>query len=169
MEATIRALNVFAELRVTTHSRADPAWLLNVDRFAVQRTQNIDNALFSSLQSQSGNVCLPCAPQKVHSAAVLVTVGIELPGQFDMARLSKHLDALLFGKALGAEVAVYRAKGVLRLASQPYLHILQSVHEVFDIQPCDILDSSEASNKIILIGRNLQQSEIERGFCSCLV
>ena len=168
MEATIRALNVFAELKVTTHSRADPAWLLNVDRFAV-RTQTINNALFSSLQSQSGNVCLPCAPQKVHSAAVLVTVGIELPGQFDMARLSKYLDALLFGKAMGAEVVVYRAKGVLRLASQPYLHILQSVHEVFDIQPCDILDSSEASNKVILIGRNLQQSEIERGFRSCLV
>ena len=160
---------MFAELKITTHSQADPAWLLNIDRFSVQRAQTIDKAVLSSFQSNVGELCLPCAPQNTHSAAVLTTVGIELPGLFDITRLSKYLDAILYGKALGVEVVVYRAKGVLRLAGQRFFHILQSVHEVFDIQACDVLDDADALNKIILIGRNLERSVLELGFRSCLV
>ena len=165
----MRAFNVFAEIKVTTHSQADPAWLLNVDRFSVLKPPTIDTTLHSLVQSNSGRLCLPCAPSNAHSAAVLSTVGLELEGMFDIARLSRYLDAILFGKSLGAEADIFRMKGVLRLAGQRYLHILQSVHEVFDVKPCDIIDTDEASNKIILIGRNLHQIDLELGFRSCLV
>lgn len=168
MEATIRVFNVLAEIRVTSFSRADPAWLLDVDCFSSERALSVEKSLKSSLQLTDGDLCLPCPPSSYHSAASLGTVGIELQGELERGKLAKYLDAVLFGKSLGTDVTVFRVKGMLRIANERYIHILQAVHEVFDIQPCDLPAENYLSSKVVLIGRNLNKFEIESGFRACL-
>jgi G3E family GTPase len=75
---------------------------------------------------------------------------------------------------------IFRGKGVLcildtsytttsDLAYLPERYILQSVHEQFDIQPCEGIDGKwekdvSIHSKIILIGKNLNKSKLEEEF-----
>jgi G3E family GTPase len=95
------------------------------------------------------------------------------------------------GAALKQEAAqstscrIYRMKGVFQVAEEGgdetggletrvVLHILQAVHDVFDIQRSDVApgsadDKSEGLNKIIVIGKHMDKATLEAEFRQCLV
>ena len=58
------------------------------------------------------------------------------------------------------DMAIYRMKGVLHIAEEDHLHVLQAVHDTFDIKPSSFKrgageDKTDGESKIIVIGRNL--------------
>ena len=69
---------------------------------------------------------------------------------------------------------IYRVKGVLHIDDSEYLSVLQAVHDTFDISTSKFLrnspsDTTDGSNKIIVIGRNIDANRLLRGFTSCLL
>jgi G3E family GTPase len=127
-----------------------------------------------------------------HSAATLSTHGFSFEGHIDLARLKILLDQLLYSYSLsvpggahsapagtsgdgGAMGAIYRMKGVFHVKGDDRLHILQAVHDIFDIQPSSFLVGSEQDastggcNKVIAIGKNIDSVSIERELKKCIV
>ena len=66
------------------------------------------------------------------------------------------------------EQDIYRIKGVL-LAREDVErpHIVQAVHDVWDIDPAHSRWTSEPCCKVIVIGRHLNEEELRRGFNRC--
>lgn len=68
---------------------------------------------------------------------------------------------------------IYRVKGVVHLEGQSLIHILQGVHDVFDIQPSDVFRGSDADklrgeNRFIFIGDNLSQEYLGNILVNCI-
>eukprot|EP00501_MAST-03F_sp_TOSAG23-6_P002532 GSMAST32.ASY1.ANO1.2671.1 assembled CDS len=69
---------------------------------------------------------------------------------------------------------IFRAKGFLSVSGSTSIHILQAVHELFDIDAVsEEIDATskniEQLNKIIFIGRFLDSATLNRQFRECLV
>jgi G3E family GTPase len=85
------------------------------------------------------------------------------------------------GDSNSSTCRIYRMKGVFQVAEGAdsneqgvALHILQAVHDVFDIQRSDVVpgspdDKSEGLNKIIVIGKQMDKATLEDEFRQCLV
>ena len=59
-------------------------------------------------------------------------------------------------------------KGLLKVAGSPQAHVLQAVHELYDVVPgiawCDLPARQQLQNKLVLIGRNLDVEALHEGF-----
>lgn len=140
----------------------------------------IDPSVFSALTNK-------------HSAQRLTTLPLVIEGRFDQKKLNFFLDEVLYVESSEARAAhekegakriandqsdesmmIYRVKGVLHIDDSEYLSVLQAVHDTFDISTSKFLrnspsDTTDGSNKIIVIGRNIDANRLLRGFTSCLL
>jgi G3E family GTPase len=71
------------------------------------------------------------------------------------------------------KMMIFRVKGVLHVKDEEYLQVLQGVFDIFEVKSSSFLygsngDKSGGLNRIIVIGRNIDQDEVEQGFISCL-
>lgn len=65
---------------------------------------------------------------------------------------------------------LYRMKGVLNINDSNERYIFQGVHSTLDGCPGKIWGSDERRiNKLVFIGRNLDESALRKGFKGCLV
>ena len=85
----------------------------------------------------------------------------------------KPLDAPRFEQYIQSLVAVYgqdmlRYKGVLYLAGTDRRVVIQGVHMVFSADVLGPWGERSPENKIVIIGRNLPQEAILKGFHTCL-
>ena len=135
-----------------------------------------------------------------HSAAMLTTHSVIFPGTINVLKLQGYLDSILYANggvsavthsAVGASPSVpaggrvneeaeaevgmkiFRMKGVLHVQSETVLHILQAVHDIFDIQASSHIkgsaqDTTEGNNKIIIIGSRLDAAALHSGLKACV-
>ena len=93
------------------------------------------------------------------------SVAIELPGLFDLSKINAWFQAFLQIK--GADI--YRMKGVVGVKGESHQVVLQGVHMVLDSQPGKPLENDEESiNRMVFIGKDLDESFIRRSLQSCL-
>merc|ERR1719223_60713 len=69
---------------------------------------------------------------------------------------------------------IYRLKGIVRIAGSSRLHIIQSVHDVFEITEASFDvggkgDITNGENLFVIIGKMVVIEDIERGFRGCLL
>lgn len=150
-----------------------------------------------STSDLSGNyVCAPCNSsyvQPLHSATVLSTHAIIFDGLLQLMEVQRFLDSILYEdtsdytsdykshhvnsdvlhKIRSSNQQIYRMKGILHFTDQENLYVLQSVHDTFDIRATDIgigsnLDTTEGLNKIVIIGKNINESAVREGFLQCI-
>jgi len=122
-----------------------------------------------------------------HGHLKVSTISLTISGQsLDMSRLNQWLAALLWDTTDTKEqsstggahempfdfmkMEIFRIKGVVAIGGESQKHILQAVHDLFEVVP-----SSEAwapdevrGAKIVVIGRNLQQTFMHRGLRACV-
>lgn len=59
-------------------------------------------------------------------------------------------------------------KGLLKVAGSSQAHVLQAVHELYDVVPgiawSDLPTQQQHQNKVVLIGRNLDVAALQEGF-----
>lgn len=72
------------------------------------------------------------------------------------------------------DMKIFRIKGVLHVHDEKYLQVLQAVFDIFEIKSSSFLINSENDlsiglNRIVVIGRNINNDEIEEGFLSCIL
>jgi G3E family GTPase len=82
-------------------------------------------------------------------------------------------DASLSDPSPRAYGRIFRMKGVFHIQDEEYLHLMQAVHDVFDIQPSSFRcqgedDKTNGQNSVILIGKDLDQEFIESEVKKCI-
>jgi len=98
-----------------------------------------------------------------HNSKVSST-SIELPGKFDGGRLNAWLEEFLLEN--GPDV--YRMKGVVGIDGQDYRFVFQGVHMIFGSQAAGEWGDETPVNRLVFIGKNLDESYIGNSLRECL-
>ena len=98
-----------------------------------------------------------------HDSKVSST-SVELPGKFDGAQLNAWLEEFL--QENGPDV--YRMKGVVGIAGQDYRFVFQGVHMIFGSQAAGEWGDETPINRLVFIGKNLDEPYIRQSLEACL-
>lgn len=98
-----------------------------------------------------------------HNDAVS-SVAVELPGLFDMAKLNAWLN--MFLQVKGEDI--YRMKGVVGVRGESHRIVFQGVHMMFGSEIGEPWDDEQALNRLVFIGKDLDENFIIRSLKSCL-
>ncbi|MCG9128826.1 GTP-binding protein [Candidatus Poribacteria bacterium] len=102
-------------------------------------------------------------PDHEHDDEV-TSVGITTPGDLNPGRLDDWIGDLLQTK--GPDI--FRMKGILSIKGEVNRFVFQGVHMLFDGRPDRPWGDEQRYNSLIFIGRNLDRTELTKGFESCL-
>ena len=92
------------------------------------------------------------------------SVAIELPGLFDMAKINAWLD--MFLQVKGEDI--YRMKGVVGVKGEDNRIVFQGVHMMFGSQAGKPWGDEEPVNRMVFIGKNLDEEYIHNSLRTCL-
>lgn len=175
----VQSMNCMAEIRATSFANVGCDWILGIDCYSVR----------NPLDAEVGgdNFCTPCGvagPPSQHSASTLFSCSLSFAGSIDLPKLKLFLDSILYdngrlllppahGCATDDSMRIFRMKGVLHIKGESFIHILQAVHDIFDIQPSQVeretgRDVSGGLNHVIIIGRSLDEASISAGLRGCV-
>ena len=94
------------------------------------------------------------------------SVGLTSDRSCDLGRLNEWIQTLQ--QTRGPDL--YRLKGILSIAGRPRRYVFQGVHMLLDGTEDRAWEPGEARvSQMVLIGKNLDRAELERGFTGCLV
>ncbi|CAK8562023.1 unnamed protein product [Lathyrus sativus] len=101
----------------------------------------------------------------VHDSAV-TSVSIVAEGTLDRDEVEDWLERLVEEK--GEDL--YRMKGILSVDGSEQRYVFQGVHSMLDDSPGKTWEPNEKRiNKLVFIGRNLDETALRKGFKGCLV
>ncbi|MGG2464793.1 CobW family GTP-binding protein [Streptomyces sp. RGM 3693] len=147
----IHAINTGVQIIPAQRAEIDLQQVLDVGAFDLDRVLRDDPSFLTETEHQ-------------HDTTV-TSVGIDLPGELDEDRLNQWLGTLLRTKG----VDIFRSKGILAIAGAPKQYVFQGVHMLLVGEfGRDWNDGELRGNRLVFIGRNLDRSELERGFAGCL-
>ncbi|KAK4364722.1 hypothetical protein RND71_016080 [Anisodus tanguticus] len=102
--------------------------------------------------------------EHVHDSAVS-SVSIVSEGTLDLDEVDDWLERLI--EKNGEDL--YRMKGVLSVSGSEERYVFQGVHSILDGCPGKTWEPSEKRiNKLVFIGRNLDETALRKGFKGCL-
>jgi len=164
VEARLRAINHFAPIHRSQHSKVSVEQVLNVHGFDLQRT-------LSSLPDFLDPDATPTQHDKSvtsvslnQSAARHLRKGV-LKGELDYELLQAWLQRLM--NVQGADI--FRMKGMLSIAHSEHKFVYHAVHMIFDGAFHERWDADEPrESKLVFIGKNLDAAALAASFNSCL-
>ena len=150
VERRVRAINALAPIVRTSHGKVDLGAVLDVGAFDLGRALELDPAFLTETDHQ-------------HDESV-TSVGFEVAGELDGARLNEWLSTLL--REQGTDI--FRSKGILAVAGDPDRYVFQGVHMLLDSTPDRPWGPDEPrTNKLVFIGRNLDRDALASGLAAC--
>lgn len=191
MKSKIQEINSYADIRESSFGEVNLDYILSIGAYAQD-----------SLPVNLPTLCSPCEstvfnPARLkldsnanHIPSDIRSHSIRFPGQLNLKKFQNALDSLLYANGVSQSVSkqsghgevsegaaagrIYRAKGLVHAAGGgSFVHILQAVHDIFDITPSSFLegsaeDSTGGLNVFIFIGKRLDANAIERRLMLCL-
>jgi G3E family GTPase len=194
IEAAIRGINQLAPIVRAEHARIDLDMILNTGSFDTKRALDVGRSL-ALPAGALGDMCVPCAPAGAasggqHSIGVQ-TCTLRSRGRLALEPFKSWLCDLLWERP---ELVVYRMKGLLHFEADERPHVLQAVHEVWDLKPCGLArtgapadlsavaaDAEAATdrqhaaavideplaNQLVIIAGSIDAEALEREFMGC--
>jgi G3E family GTPase len=92
------------------------------------------------------------------------SVAIELSGLFDFPKINAWLD--MFLRVKGTDI--YRMKGVVGVKGESHQIVFQGVHMMLDSQVGKPWGDEQPVNRMVFIGKDLDESYIQRSLKTCL-
>ncbi|XP_069432502.1 zinc-regulated GTPase metalloprotein activator 1B isoform X5 [Ovis canadensis] len=131
-----RSINGLGKILETQRSRVDLAKVLDLHAF--------DSLSGISLQKKLQHV----PTTQPHLDQSIITVTFEVPGNAEEERLNVYI------------------QGLVSIKDKPQQVIVQGVHELYDLEetPVNWEDDSERTNRLVLIGRNLDKDILKQLF-----
>eukprot|EP00850_Spirogloea_muscicola_P008779 SM000047S16918 [mRNA] locus=s47:711229:715085:- [translate_table: standard] len=157
IESTVKSINSLANIFRTVRCKVDLARVLSCNSYGSEVPGSRGLTLAPELLEESS----------IHDPQV-GTFSIVVGGQVDLAKVHEWLSGILWENAHAANV--YRMKGILNVFDSPFKHVLQAVHELYDItagQPWELAE--ERLNRVVVIGRNLDRTWLKTTFGACLL
>ncbi|KAB1280390.1 COBW domain-containing protein 2 [Camelus dromedarius] len=139
---------------------------IRVDLSNVLDLHAFDSLSGVSLQKKLQHV--PATPP--HLDQSIVTVTFEVPGNAKEESLNVYIQNLLWEKNVRNRdddcMEVIRLKGLVSIKDKPQQVIVQGVHELYDLEetPVSWKDDTERTNRLVLIGRNLDKDILKQLF-----
>ncbi|XP_023576062.1 COBW domain-containing protein 2-like [Octodon degus] len=105
-----------------------------------------------------------------HLDQSIVTITFEVPGNVKEESLNVFIQDLLWEKNVRNKddhcMEVIRLKGLVSITDKQQQVIVQGVHELYDLEetPVSWKDDTERTNRLVLIGRNLDKDILKRLF-----
>uniref|UniRef100_A0A8C6CNX2 CobW C-terminal domain-containing protein n=1 Tax=Moschus moschiferus TaxID=68415 RepID=A0A8C6CNX2_MOSMO len=158
LRTTIRSINGLGKILETQRSRVDLAKVLDLHAF--------DSLSGISLQKKLQHV----PTTQPHLDQSIITVTFEVPGNAEEESLNVYIQNLLWEKNVRNRdddcMEVIRLKGLVSIKDKPQQVIVQGVHELYDLEetPVNWEDDSERTNRLVLIGRNLDKDILKQLF-----
>jgi G3E family GTPase len=161
-EQTIASLNRVAKVHRTRHSEMDLAPILDVASASQDLSEKIDQLAHHDAHDHDHDH--HHAHNHVRHLQDISTVCIAEPGDLDANKVSRWFRSLLSESAAG----IMRMKGILNLRGDPDQFLFQGVHNDFEGKPGRAWSAGEERlNRLVFIGRKLDQERITQGFASC--
>lgn len=121
------------------------------------RLLNQDDTEFTPLSEHYFN------PEHEHDDQVS-SVAVELPGYFDLAKINAWMEVFLQIKGID----LYRMKGVVGITGENCRFVFQGVHMMFGSEQGEPWGDEEPLNRIVFIGKDLDEGYIRRSLERCL-
>ncbi|XP_057354582.1 zinc-regulated GTPase metalloprotein activator 1B isoform X3 [Manis pentadactyla] len=105
-----------------------------------------------------------------HLDQSVITVTFEVPGNAKEESLNVFIQNLLWEKNVRNKdddcMEVIRLKGLVSIKDKPQQVIVQGVHELYDLEETSVRwkDDTERTNRLVLIGRNLDKDILKQLF-----
>ncbi|CAH8276096.1 unnamed protein product [Arabidopsis lyrata] len=169
----IKQINCMAPIKHTKFGDVDMDFVLGVGGYDLERIDSEVNGDGLSCAEDHDHHHHQCSHGKhkehqhdhVHDSAV-TSVSIVSEGKLDLDEVDDWLERLIEEK--GDDL--YRMKGVLSIDSSDQRYIFQGVHSMLDGCPGKSWGPEEKRiNKLVFIGRNLDETILRKGFKGCLI
>ncbi|KAM6182722.1 zinc-regulated GTPase metalloprotein activator 1B isoform 1-T1 [Erethizon dorsatum] len=158
LRTTIRSINGLGKILETQRSRVDLGNILDLHAF--------DSLSGVSFQEKLQHV----QTAQPHLDQSIVTITFEVPGNVKEESLNIFIQNLLWEKNVRNKdnhcMEVIRLKGLVSVTDKPQQVIVQGVHELYDLEetPVSWKDDTERTNRLVLIGRNLDKDILKQLF-----
>ncbi|XP_035877614.1 COBW domain-containing protein 3 isoform X3 [Phyllostomus discolor] len=140
-------------------------------RIRVALSNVLDLHAFDSLSGISLQEKLQHLPTiHPHLDQSIITVTFEVPGNAKEENLNVFIQNLLWEKDVrnkdGDCMEVIRLKGLVSIKDKPQQMIVQGVYELYDVEetPVSWKEDAERTNRLVLIGRNLDKDILQQLF-----
>ncbi|XP_035235843.1 COBW domain containing [Anguilla anguilla] len=163
LRETVRSINGLVKILETRKSRVDLSQVLDLHSF--------DNKDSTSLKEKLQFV----KTTRPHLDKSILTVTFEVPGTVSEDVLNIYIQNLLWEKTFkntaGQPMHVIRLKGILSLRDKANQVMLQGVQELYELEETpQAWDEVEPRvNRLVFIGRNLEQAVLQDQFISQVV
>ena len=149
LEGRIRSLNRFARIHRTRNADVAIEHVVDVGAFDLTRALAVDPMFLDDASH-------------VHDSTI-GSVALRFDGALDEAVLEAWIGKLL--RERGTDI--FRMKGILHVAGRDAQLVFQGVHMIFDGTFGRPWGDQPRNNRLVFIGRNLDEGELRAGFVAC--
>ncbi|XP_011074873.1 COBW domain-containing protein 1-like isoform X2 [Sesamum indicum] len=168
LKKRIKLINGMAQIRLAKYGLVDMDFVLGVGGYDLDRIESevkSDDSHCSHQHEAGHEHHKGHHHDHVHDSAVS-SVSIVSEGTLDLDYFDDWLERLVEEK--GDDL--YRMKGILSVSDSEQRYVFQAVNSIFDGCPGKEWGSDEKRiNKLVFIGRNLDETALRKGFKGCLV
>lgn len=193
VDTQIDALNVLAERQRCMYSSTALDFVLDIQQYSDETCEDRPTVCMPCEEQDRKGIAqlkmLSLAAEKsklgtqIHFIpADFRTHSLKIKGTFHLKKLELWLDKLLYtglqnekvhGTSLSTSSEIFRLKAIIHVEGRMQLHIVQAVHDVFEITESthaigSINDNTEGLNLFVFIGKNIMVCDIEDGINLCL-
>ncbi|KAK9105355.1 hypothetical protein Scep_022199 [Stephania cephalantha] len=156
LESDIYKINSLATIVRSVRCNVDLSMILDRRAYDAKHIAHLESLLKEN-QSVSAN--------SLHDHSFR-TLCIYEEQQVDLSKVELWLEEILWEKKYNMDV--YRCKGILNILNSDQLHTIQAVREIYEIVPARKWQQHDNPiNKIVFIGRNLNESLLRDLFRAC--
>ncbi|KAL6530849.1 hypothetical protein OROGR_014709 [Orobanche gracilis] len=164
----IKLINGMAPIKLAKYGVVDMDFVLGVGGYDLGRIESevkLDDSHCSHHRGTGNEHHKGHHHDHVHDSAVS-SVSIVSEGTLDLDFFDDWLERLIEEK--GDDL--YRMKGLLSVSDSKQRYVFQAVHAIFDGCPGKEWGPDEKRiNKLVFIGRNMDEAALRKGFKGCLV
>ncbi|XP_010255688.1 PREDICTED: uncharacterized protein LOC104596312 [Nelumbo nucifera] len=165
----IKHINGMAQIKKATYGAVDIDFVLGVGGYDLDRIESevqLDGSHSLTQHHEAGHDHHEGHHHNHTHDSAVSSVSIVSEGVLDLDEVDDWLERLIDEK--GEDL--YRMKGVLSVSGSDERYVFQGVHSMLDGSPGKAWGPDEKRiNKLVFIGRNLDETALRKGFKGCLV
>lgn len=165
----IRTINALAPVERITRGNIDIEKLLCLKAYNLEEVEHTFSPVISFSPVSFSPVTAPLNPGRKHPGHTyhshdIQTFSMQFKGALDFLKFNAWFNTFI---ALKGD-KLYRSKGIINSSSSDKKIIFQSVHHEIDGIEGNAWATEEQENKLVFIGKDLDEAEIRNGVLQCL-
>ncbi|XP_042952782.1 P-loop guanosine triphosphatase YjiA-like isoform X2 [Carya illinoinensis] len=168
LTAKIKHINGIAPIKLAKFGSVDMDFVLGVGGYDLERIESevhVDSSCSAIHRHETGHEHQEGHHHNHTHDSAVSSVSIVYEGTLDLDEVDDWLERLIEEK--GEDL--YRMKGILSVSGSDHRYVFQGVHSTLDGCPGKAWGPDEKRmNKLVFIGRNLDENALRKGFKGCL-